>query len=122
MTPPPSPGRPRAQPTRGACRRRPGQPGYGAIAGPLPADRSWTGDRADREDDSQHLVLRTLSPADGGAWAGRGCSFGSHSAQLTRTAAAVTDRWAPKNFHIAVDARGPRASTNDPLAEPPDQA
>jgi hypothetical protein len=47
---------------------------------------------------------------------------GSHSAQLTRTAAAVTDRWAPKNFHIAVDARGPRASLNDPLEEPPDQA
>src|SRR5664279_323155 len=53
---------------------------------------------------------------------GSGVVIGSHSAQLARTAAAVTDRWAPKNFHIAVDARGPRASTNDPLEEPPDQA
>ena len=53
---------------------------------------------------------------------GSGMVTGSHSAQLTRTAAAVTDRWAPKNFHIAVDARGPRASLNDPLEEPPDQA
>ena len=53
---------------------------------------------------------------------GSGVVIGSHSAQLTRTAAAVTDRWASKNFHIAVDARGPRASLNDPLGEPPDQA
>ena len=66
---------------------------------------------------------RMLS-ATNGVPAGGGRVGGGHrqSAQLARTAAAVTDRWASKNFHIAVDARGPRASLNDPLEEPPDQA
>jgi hypothetical protein len=121
MNPPPSPGWPWPQPTAEHAAAVRVRPGYGATGGPLPTGRSRTGDRADREDDSQHLVLWPCPCRRRGA-GGSGVVIGSHSAQLTRTAAAVTDRWAPKNFHIAVDARGPRASLNDPLEEPPDQA
>ena len=119
MNPTPSPGRPPPTAEHAAAVRV--RPGHSATGGPLPTDRSRTGDRADREDDSQHPVLWPLSLQTAGA-GGSGVVIGSHSTQLTRTAAAVTDRWAPKNFHIAVDARGPRASLNDPLEEPPDQA
>ena len=91
-----------------------GEPGPPAWAG-LPASCGIRGG-------SPVLSATNSVPADGGGRAGRGWSSAVIPAQLTRTAAAVTDRWAPKNFHIAVDARGPRASLNDPLEEPPDQA
>ena len=121
MNPPPSPGRP-SQP-RSMPPPSGSDPGTAPPVVRLPTARSRTGDRADREDDSHHLVLWPLSlQTAGDGRVGSGLVIGSHSAQLTRTAAAVTDRWAPKNFHIAVDARGPRASLNDPLEEPPDQA
>ena len=121
MNPTPSPGRPPLTAEHAAAVRV--RPAHSATGGPLPTGRSRTGDRADREDDSQHLVLWPLSLQTAGAGgSGRGWSSAVIPAQLTRTAAAVTDRWAPKNFHIAVDARGPRASLNDPLEEPPDQA